>query len=1243
MRMFFPIPVVARPDAPKGVRPQRRLPVEFAHELQPQTVVITHHESVPLPRQPPGRKPPALKIGIHFPPPLAHHPRVRWFLRSLFGLLLATAMARSQQVIASPATASEATNSVSRLIEAAGRVECQRSLQTNWFPASAGLTLHLGDRVRTRAESRAAVQLSDRSIIRLSERTTLEILPPRQSERRRFSLLRGVLYFFNREKPADVEFDTPLAAGAIRGTEFLLEVAPTDAALHLALIDGQVTLSAATEEVTLHRGQDLRLQPGSPAQVTALLNANAAIQWALYYPGILNPDELECRTEEQRALVSVLARYRSGDLLAALNAWPPDLVETNADTRALHAQLELAVGRVTAAEQRLAALPPDNAAGMALRELISVVRQDELPRQSPAAPAAASASELLARTYTLQQQARLPAARNVAREAVKLAPHSGFARTRLAELELSLGNRSTALELLKEARALSPRLAAAAALQGFVLLDLGKPRDAQSCFDQAHELDAAYGPAWLGTGLCQLQERQFTAARAAFQAAAALEPQRGLFRSYLGKAASELGDAAAAEKEFNLAKQLDDQDPTAWLYSALHLWQQNRLNEALRDLERSVDLNDNRAVFRSRLMLDQDRSVRSANLAALYDEAGIPDASRHAAARAVSESYANFSGHLFLANSLAAQEDARQFDLRLETARQSELLIANLLAPPGAGNLSQVLSQQQHLRFFDQRPIGVSSLTEYASGGDWRQTGTIFGSLDGFSYAFDANYERLDHQQPNSQSERRQFALTFKQRLTLHDEAYFQIGHSAAESGDVANYYNPTNAIPGLRVNEKQEPTLYAGWHHEWSPGSHTLFLAARLDDQFTLRNPDQSVLFFRTDLFGGGIDAVQSSPLIPPVNLDFASDFTLYSAELQHLLEAPNASLILGGRWQSGDVDTHATLTRVFPATEDSVSSSFERGNLYAYGSWQLLRPLRLIGGVSFDHLEYPLNVDVPPLGSGSVSREKVSPKAGLLFEPWKRGLIRASYTKSLGGLYFDNSVRLEPSQVAGFNQAFRSLIPESVVGLVPGTEFETRAIGFDQSLPRGTWFGVELEQLSSTGERQVGAFSSFIELLAPETVTNSRESLRSRERNFSCYAGQLLGQNCSIGARYRLSEAKLNQLFPDLPAGITGLDQLQGENRATLQQLSLTANLHHRSGLFAQWESVWHHQNNAADSAALVDADFWQHNVVAGYRFAHRRAEFRLGVLNLFDRDYHLNPLNLHAELPRERTFITSLRLNF
>ena len=43
------------------------------------------------------------------------------------------------------------------------------------------------------------------------------------------------------------------------------------------------------------------------------------------------------------------------------------------------------------------------------------------------------------------------------------------------------------------------------------------------------------------------------------------------------------------------------------------------------------------------------------------------------------------------------------------------------------------------------------------------------------------------------------------------------------------------------------------------------------------------------------------------------------------------------------------------------------------------------------------------------------------------------------------------------------------------------------------------------------------------------------------------------------------------------------------------------------------------------------------------HRKAEVTLGLLNITDQNYNLNPLNLYNELPRSRTLALRLQLNF
>jgi len=142
-----------------------------------------------------------------------------------------------------------------------------------------------------------------------------------------------------------------------------------------------------------------------------------------------------------------------------------------------------------------------------------------------------------------------------------------------------------------------------------------------------------------------------------------------VFRSYVGKAfapggtgvspvrtksetnrrdARATADRERAHKELELVQRLDPHDPTAWLYSALLLLEENRINEAIADLEKSAALNDNRSLFRSRLLLDQDASVRGANLAAIYQDAGMNEVAAREATKAVERDYANYSAHLFL-------------------------------------------------------------------------------------------------------------------------------------------------------------------------------------------------------------------------------------------------------------------------------------------------------------------------------------------------------------------------------------------------------------------------------------------------------------------------------------------------------------------------------------------------------------------------------------------------------------------
>src|ERR1019366_6525065 len=99
---------------------------------------------------------------------------------------------------------------------------------------------------------------------------------------------------------------------------------------------------------------------------------------------------------------------------------------------------------------------------------------------------------------------------------------------------------------------------------------------------------------------------------------------------------------------------------------------------------------------------------------------------------------------------------------------------------------------------------------------------------------------------------------------------------------------------------------------------------------------------------------------------------------------------------------------------TNQSLQLNSERISPYLYEYWQAADQLQLIGGISYDYQRQPNNALFAPLDNGRETLHQFSPKVALIWTPGKRSAVRAAYTQSLGGVDLDQSVRLEPSQLA-------------------------------------------------------------------------------------------------------------------------------------------------------------------------------------------------------------------------------------
>jgi len=597
---------------------------------------------------------------------------------------------------------------VARAVSVQGAVEAQRVGEAQWQPVQLHDTFRPGDRIRVLESSRADVALLDQSVLRLSANTTITIEANKEERTAVVDLLRGAAHFFSRG-PRSLEVQTPYTIAGVRGTEFFISV-EADRTL-LSIFEGTVLAANSAGHLTLTSGQSASAETGQAPVLRVVARPRDAIQWALYYPPVLyfSPEALAGGADWQEMVRQSMPFYLRGDLQRAFKSMAKDPAEIR-DPRffAYRAHLFLAVGQIDAANaniERALRLNPDDSHALALQTIIAVVQndRDQALRTAQQAVAAApnSATALIALSYAQQARFDLDGARASLEQAVRLEPNNALAWARLAELQSSFGALQKALQAAQRAVDLEPNLARTQTVLGYAYLAQVKTTQAKAAFDKAIALDQADALPRLGLGLAAIREGQLEAGRRDIEIAASLDPNNSIVRSYLGKAYFEEERTGLDEREYAMAKELDPNDPTPWFFDAIAKQTTNRPVEALHDLQKSIDLNDNRAVYRSRLLLDSDLAARSAGLGRIYSDLGFQQLPLVEGWKSVNTDPTNFSAHRFLADSYAVLP-------RHEIARVSELLQSQLLQPINITPIQPRLAESNCLQCLCRRIGGVS-------------------------------------------------------------------------------------------------------------------------------------------------------------------------------------------------------------------------------------------------------------------------------------------------------------------------------------------------------------------------------------------------------------------------------------------------------------------------------------------------------------------------------------------------------
>ena len=209
-----------------------------------------------------------------------------------------------------------------------------------------------------------------------------------------------------------------------------------------------------------------------------------------------------------------------------------------------------------------------------------------------------------------------------------------------------------------------------------------------------------------------------------------------------------------------------------------------------------------------------------------------------------------------------------------------------------------------------------------------------------------------------------------------------------------------------------------------------------------------------------------------------------------------------------------------------------------------------------------------------------------------------------------------------------------------------KTRVFLIEDKFPTGTYVGIQATFLKSDVDRRLGVFDASLNsfgLISPPIVPSSTpELLKYEEENLSLTLNQLVGDEWSFGARYQVAFSDLQTIFKDVPKSVApGL--ADSRQKATLHQGQIFALYNHRCGFFGSIEGYWARQSNVGYFPDEPGDDVFQLNAYVGYRLRRNFGDITLGFLNLTDQDYKLNPLNYYNELPRSRTLLVRLRLNF
>jgi tetratricopeptide (TPR) repeat protein len=791
-------------------------------------------------------------------------------------------------------------------------------------------------------------------------------------------------------------------------------------------------------------------------------------------------------------------------------------------------------------------------------------------------------------SYAFQAAFNLKQALESINRALALDDRNVTALLNRARLLFGSGYRDIASKDVEKAQELDPGNGEVHNLKGFLLLARRKTDKAISAFKEALRMNADLGEPHLGLALAYMRKADVAVAMEEMTTAVLLEPRRSLFLSYWAKMLYQIHRFDKALDMLTLAQEMDPRDPTPYLYKGIILRDLNRPVEAVSSFNKAVALNDNRAVYRSRFLLDQDLAVENINLSILYSQLGLESWATNKAMASIKEDYTNFAGHLFLGNALLGTGNRT-------IAGGSESLLARIMQP---ANENAVNTFNEYTPFIE-RP-SINGVLEGSLGNHDTNSADLitYGAIPDMNLAFNVAgfYSSTDGWRDTNNLRSKSVAGLFKFDPTPKDRISLSPRYLETTLQDASfsqfEYDAPDDPFDR---NEVRSAKIEVGHYHHFSPGSDLLLFFTSVDDDVNLYNHNKTENVF--SIPGLNYEEFLESSIQRPYN----------QAQGQYLFKYRDHQLIFGTVHYWGDNNSDSTLRNYFEfsgivlfpeSTQTLVNSGQSLHSYYMEDIWKLRSNFVVELAVYYDDMK-----NSNAFTGADWDVREFEPRIGFIWHPTSSDTLRLTGFRYV--LPFTSN-RIDPMDIAGV-PIFRNALEGSVA---EEADF--------------VW-----EHEWSSGFLSINPF--YLSREYDEQLVKDDPSSRSTWKS-----------------RFKGAEIRVNQIiYLGLAmSGVYNYNDVHDENDPSIDReenlLTGSLNYIHPSGFSAAISQTYRSLN--FKNPGRSNEDIWITDAGLGYELPRKRGRFSVLVRNLFDNHFNwvVDNFTLTGKDP-DREILVTLSLYF